>query len=211
VARQLALGEMELVITPRAKETRVLTQDLPWVVMPTAVAEAPDSTQLVSLARALARVALGVPWLRELSPPNIEALLVAAARQVVPSYGRGGKDVAGYDAGLARVLTRRQKRLLEELGAHLAAPKGAPPPIDEFVDALTRAELRVAFVLSGDLLAVIDEVGLGDAALRAAARAPGGATLATCLDHPRVGDVIRFGLTPEATSLRRRVGSIWQR
>jgi tetratricopeptide (TPR) repeat protein len=211
VARQLALGEIELVITPRAKEIRLLTQDLPWVVMPTTVAEAPDSTQLVSLARVLARVALGVPWLRELSAPNIEALLVAAARQVVPAYGRGGKDVAGYDAGLARVLTRRQRKLLEELGAHLGAPKGAPPPMDEFVDALTRAELRVAFVLSGDLLAVIDEVGLADAALRAAARAPGGATLATCLDHTRIGDVIRFGLTPEATSLRRRVGSIWQR
>jgi tetratricopeptide (TPR) repeat protein len=211
VARQLALGDLELVITARAKETRVLAQDVPWVIVPAAVAEMPESTQLASLARVLARVALGVPWLRELSPPNIEALLVAAARQVAPSYGRGGKDVAGYDAALARVLTRRQKKFLEELAPHLAAPKGAPPRIEDLVEALTRAEIRTALVLTGDLLAVVDEAGLADAGVRSAARSPGSAALAALLEHPWIGDAVRFGLTPEATSLRRRVGAIWQR
>jgi hypothetical protein len=136
---------------------------------------------------------------------------VAAARQVAPSYGRGGKDVAGYDAALSRVLTRRQRKFLEELAPHLGSPKGAPLPIEDLVDALTRAEMRTAFVLTGDLLAVIDEAGIADPGLRSAMRDPGSAALAAGLEHPWVGDVVRFGLTPEATSLRRRVGAIWQR
>jgi hypothetical protein len=33
--------------------------------------------------------------------------------------------------------------------------------------------------------------------------------VAAVLDHPFAGDVVRFALTPEATALRRRVGSTW--
>src|SRR5262249_34958578 len=128
--KQLGLADVELVITPNVTRTRVLAQDAPWVVVPRAVADLPEPAQLASLGRAVARIAYGVPWLEELRPPHIEALLVAAARQVVPGYAADDVDmmqqklVAPHEAGIARALSRRQKKLLEELAPHIAAPQG---------------------------------------------------------------------------------------
>jgi hypothetical protein len=167
------------------------------------------------LGRAVARVAYGVPWLEELAPPHIEALLIAAARQVVPGYAAddidvlAGKLVTQYETGVARALSRRQKKLLEELSPHIAAPQGRLMPIEPFVAALARAELRGAYLLGGDLLAVIDELRAMDVALHRATETPGPPALAAVLEHPYAGDVVRFAMTSEATALRRRVGSAW--
>jgi hypothetical protein len=211
LARQLGLTDVELVVARKATQTRVLIQDSPWVVIPPTLIDRPDPAQLVSLARAVARIAYGVPWLRELAPSHIQALLVAAARQVAPGYGPDqGKLAASYETNLARVLTRRQRKLLEELAPHLATASAAPPPVEQFVDALIRAELRTAFLLTGDLLALIEDIALDDPVLRAALQ-PGGSSqaLATVLNHPWAGDVVRFALTTQATLLRRRLGTVW--
>ena len=167
--------------------------------------------QLASLARALARIAYGVPWLEELAPEAIEALLVAAARQVVPGYGPDSAAAATYGSALGRALTRRQRKLLEELAPHLSTGASELPSPAAFVDALGRAELRTAFVLTGDLLAVVDEAGLRDAALAEALGETGPHALAAVVDHPRIADVVRFALSADATALRRRVGSTWTR
>jgi hypothetical protein len=99
--------------------------------------------------------------------------------------------------------------MLEELAPHLASPKGRPVPVDSFIGALAHAELRAAYVLTGDLLATIDELRGLDAAFLRATESPGRAALAAVLDHPFAGDVTRFALTTEATALRRRVGATW--
>jgi tetratricopeptide (TPR) repeat protein len=215
VARELGVPEVELAVAATVSRTRVLAQDVPWIVIPPALVEQPEQAQVAALARALARVAYGVPWLEELPPPHIEALVVAAARQVVPGYGAEDVDVlssklvAQHEASLQRVLTRRQRKLLEELAPHIAAPQSRPMPIAEFVNALARAELRTAFVVTGDLLAVVDEIRPLDAALNRAMQSSDPQALTAVLEHPFAGDVVRFALTPEATALRRRVGSTW--
>jgi tetratricopeptide (TPR) repeat protein len=211
LAQKLGIGEVDLVIATKAKRVRVLTHDAPWVVVPPSLADRPESTQLAALARALARVAYGVPWLEELEPERMEAFLVAAARQVAPDYGRETATTAAFGAAFARSLTRRQRKLLEELAPHLASAPSQIPPPEDFADALLRAEMRTAYVLTGDLLAVIDEAGLRDTALADLVRAPGPGALSGVLEHPRVGDVVRFALTPEATALRRRASSTWTR
>jgi hypothetical protein len=209
LAQKLGVGDVELVIARKATRVRVLTHDVPWVVAPPALADRPESMQIAALARALARVAYGVPWLEELEPERLEAFLVAAARQVAPEYGRETAATAAFTAALARALTRRQRRLLEELAPHLASAPSQIPPPEDFADALLRAEMRTAYVLGGDLLAVIDEAGLRDPALADLVRVPGPGALSGVLEHPRVGDVVRFALTPDATALRRRVSSTW--
>jgi tetratricopeptide (TPR) repeat protein len=215
VARQLGVGEIELAVATPVTRTRVLSQDVPWVVVPPSIVEQPEMTQVAILACAVARIAYGVPWLEELPPPQIEALLVAAARQVVPNYGEDDVDVlaaklvAQYDGAVGRVLTRRQRKLLEELAPHIASPQSRPPSVDAFVTALARAELRAAFVVTGDLLTVVEEIRTGDATLHGASRSPGRHALSAVLEHPFAGDVTRFALTPEATALRRRLGSTW--
>jgi len=156
-----------------------------------------------------------VPWLEEMAPPHIEALLIAAARQVVPGYGADDIDViasklvAQHEAGVARALARRQRKLLEELAPHIASPQSRPPPFEQFVSALARAELRTAFLVTGDLLTMIDEMRPLDSALQRATESTGPQALAAVLDHPYAGDVVRYALTPEATALRRRLGATW--
>ena len=81
--------------------------------------------------------------------------------------------------------------------------------IDVLIGALARAELRIAYVLTGDVLATIDELRGLDGAFLQATEQPGRGSVAAVLDHPFAGDVVRFALTPEATALRRRVGSTW--
>ena len=111
---------------------------------PSVAVERPRSAQLAVLARAVARIAFGLPWLEELSPPNIEALLVAAARQVVPGYGADDVDVltlklvAQHETTIAKLLPRRQRKLLEELAPHIASSQSRPPPADAFAGALVR-------------------------------------------------------------------------
>lgn len=214
-AKALGAADLELVLSAAVNRTRVLAQDVPWVVVPKGLEEAPEPSQLASIARAVARVALGVPWLEELPPPHIEAFLIAAARQVIPNYGEehvdviSSKLVAQYEAGVQKHIARRQRRLLDELGPHLMTAQGAPLPAEVFVDALARAELRVAYLLTGDLLASIDELRALDPHLMRATDSPGPGALAAVLDHPYAGDLVRFALTPEATALRRRVGATW--
>ena len=215
MAKALGLSDVELVVTASVSRTRVLAQDTLWIVVPKPVSELAEPAQLASIGRALARVALGVPWLEELPPPHIEALLLAAARQVVPTFGDDFIDVIAkklvstYEPSVARALTRRQKKMLEELAPHVAAPQGRPTPIDTFIGALARAELRAAYLLCGDLLATIDEIRSFDAIFARASDRPGAPTVTAVLDHLYAGDIARYALTAEATALRRRIGTTW--
>jgi cellulose synthase operon protein C len=215
LCRALNLSDIELVITPNVLRTRVLAQDALWIVVPKALTELPEPTQLASIGRALARVALNVPWLEELPPPHIEAMLIAAARAVLPTYGKDDVDVLSlklvnqYEPNLAKELSRKHRQALEKVIPLLASPQGRILPIDVFIGALARAELRIAYMLTGDVLATIDELRGLDAAFLEATATPGRGSVAAVLDHPFAGDVLRFALTPEATALRRRVGSTW--
>jgi cellulose synthase operon protein C len=212
IARQLGIAAVELAIAPSALRTRVLAQDEPWIVVAPTFVKQPEPVQMAGLARAAARIALGVPWIEELSAAQIEALLVAGARQVVKGYGAGDSSlVTAYEAAIARALSRRHRKVLEEIAPQLAGTGAKPLAADEFVQALVRAELRAAFLIGGDLLAMLEEMRPLDAALHAAIESPGTGALATLLEHPLAGDLARYALTPEATTLRRRLGSTWTR
>jgi hypothetical protein len=217
LGKALGVTDVELVVTPNVSRTRVIAHDQLWVVVPKALTELPEPTQLASIGRALARVALAVPWLEELPPPHIEALLVAAGRAVNPGFAKDDIDVlsqklvAQYEPNLARELSRKHKQNLEKLVPLMSTrtPESRVLPIDVVIGALARAELRIAYLLTGDVLATIDELRGLDAAFLQATEAPGRRSLGAVLDHPFAGDVIRYALTTEATALRRRVGSTW--
>ena len=142
-------------------------------------------------------------------------MLIACARQVVHGYGADELDVlsqklvAQYEPNVARALGRRQRKLLEELAPHIGAPQGRPIPIDTFIGALAQAEVRAASLLTGDLLATLDEMRALDAPLFHATEVPGPLTLKAVLEHPFAGDVCRFALSGEAMALRRRIGTSW--
>jgi cellulose synthase operon protein C len=215
LSRALGIGDVELVITPNVSRTRVLAQDGLWVVVPQSLTVLSEPTQLASIGRALARVALNVPWLEELPPPHIEAMLIGAARTVNPTWGNAEVDVLSmklvtqYEPNIVRELARKHRQALEKLVPLMNGPHGRLMSIDILIGALARAELRIAYLLTGDVLATIDELRGLDGAFLQATETPGRGSVTAVLDHPFAGDVVRFALTPEATALRRRVGSTW--
>jgi tetratricopeptide (TPR) repeat protein len=217
IAKTLGVSEVELVITPlnAGQRTRVLAHDEPWVVVPQSLTELPEPLQVAALARAVARIALAVPFLFELPPTHLEAYLIAAARVVAPTFATEdidlllAKTIGQYEPGITKALSRKQRRQLEEVVAHLPPGQARVPPADAFLFALSRAELRTAYLVSGDLLATVDEIRQHDPALHQATERSGPRSLAAILEHPLAGDVCRFALSPEATALRRRIGSVW--
>jgi len=117
--------------------------------------------------------------------------------------------VTQHEPAIAKLLSRRQRKQLEELAPHIASPQSRPPQADVFVNALARAELRTAFVVTGDLLTMVDEIRPLDQTLHRATDSSGPNALSAVLGHAFAGDVVRYALTPEATALRRRLGSTW--
>jgi tetratricopeptide (TPR) repeat protein len=215
VARTLRVTDVELVITPATNRVRVLLHDEPWVVVPRALVELPEPIQIAALTRAVTRIALGVPWLEELPASHVEAFLVAATRIVAPAFATEGLDpatssaIAQYEPAIAKALSRKQRKLLDELAGRTPLPPDTLPPAESFVSALTRAELRTAYVVTGDLLATQEVIRLQDPVYAQATERPGPGSLSTLLEHPLAGDVCRFALSAEATALRRGIGSTW--
>jgi hypothetical protein len=214
VVRTLGVSDVELVVTSRVSRARVLSLDVPWVIVPASLADSDEPVQLVHIARAVSRIAFGVPWLEELQPENVGGLLIAAARHVAPGYASASDEsalAAQYGPALGRAFTRRQKRLLDELAPHLLSPDAPPLDVRELLEALRRAEVRTAYLVAGDLLAIVDDQASIDPVVRDAIDTPSTHALAAVLEHPLLGDAVRFALTSEATALRHRVGSIWVR
>jgi len=219
LASALGIPNVDLVVTPNVTRTRVVVQNATWkstwIVVPLVLTELPEPTQLASLGRALARVALGVPGREELPPAHLEAILIAAARTVYASYGTDEADVVlaelirQVEPTIIKNLSRKHKLALAKLAPYIKSPQGRLVATDVFELALARAEARIAYLLTGDLLATIDELQSFDDALRTGMNSPGTESLRAVLHHPVAGDVVRFALTTGATALRRRVGSTW--
>jgi hypothetical protein len=211
--RVFAVTEVELAQKSDLPSVRVVAATPPWVVVPTALAAQGDPPLTAGLARALARVAVGAFWLDALPPTQSLPLLVAAARQVHGTFGRGSSPgleggVVDQERRLGRILGRREKKALAALEPVL---RHAPPPqvkeLEAAILALRQGAARAAFLVTGDLLATLDELRASDAALGRATQSAGLPALAAVLAHPLAGDVCRYALTREASQLRRRLGS----
>ena len=216
VAAALAQTGAELVVSDAVVYPLAVHRSVPIVVAPWGLANAPEPVQVAALARPLVRTALGMPWLDRARPEEVRALLVSAARVVSPSYARELADgpleslVAELARPLAKAIGRTHKKALSALTSQL---EGAPGPTLDDVRGLVRrvgqTELRVAFLLTGDLLATLDDLRAGDGEYARAAGTAGPAALVATLRHPLGGDVVAFALSETATTIRREAGTIW--
>jgi hypothetical protein len=210
--RALGVSGIELAESDGVPQPRVLTpparfaeaRPTPWVIVPPTLASRPEPIQQAALARVLTRIALGTPWLDRLEPEHVRGLLVAAVRLVVPSYandltdGDCGAAADEYTRPLGRAITRAQKKVLAAFAPDLESAAGPTlAAIDAFVLGARRTEARIAFLLTGDALATLEELGATYRGLRAA------------MADPIAGDLFRFGFTPNATALRRDLGAVW--
>jgi tetratricopeptide (TPR) repeat protein len=215
VARTLGVADVELVIAASVGAPRLVVNDEPWVVVPASFVDLSEPVQLAGLSRVLAPAAFGVAWIDEVSADHMMAVLVAAARRADAGYAQGALDesvdrlIEGYDSALARALSRSQRRALEELAPSLSSAQARPPRPDHLQRVLAQARARTAFVVTGDLLATIDDARAWDGALAQAVSDVGAHALVAILTHPVTSDAFGFAMSGEATALRRRVGSVW--
>jgi hypothetical protein len=210
VARAFELTEIELAVSDHVSAPAIACEDVPWVIVPASVGSFSDAHALAALARPMARIALGVPWLGALGSHEVLALLVAFARQVAPGFSARPKErveplVPDYEQRARRAIDRKRRRMLEELAPMIERA----PAIEEaaFAESVAATEARAAFLLSGSLRASLDAVAPTDAALAEALRIPGPPSLAAVFGRASSRDLASFALQRETTALRRSLGT----
>jgi hypothetical protein len=216
-ASALGVEGAELLVTDALVYPRATATNVPLVIAPAGLASAPDPVRVAALARALVRLVLGAPWIDRARPDHARAILVAAARVVAPRFATSPNDraleslVAEYAKPVSKAIGRAHKKALAALETRLEA-SGATCTLED-VKALVRhvgqTELRVAFLLTGDLVATLDDLRASDHDYARAAQSPGPAAVVATLRHPLAGDTARFALGEAATELRRTIGTLW--
>lgn len=214
--RAFGLEEVELAVSDHVVVPAVACEDVPWVILPATLAHAPEAFAVASVARPLARIALGVPWFGALPSTEVVAMLVGTARLVAPGFAarppeRIEPNVDEYLTRARKAIDRRRRRALEELEPILSST----PPFDEpaFTESVLAAESRAAFLLSGSFRAALDALAVADPPLQEALRAghsgvPGGQsgdTLEILFGRTASRDLASFALSSDATSLRRGI------
>jgi hypothetical protein len=97
---------------------------------------------------------------------------------------------------------RKQKKALADLAPVLESTLGpGRAELETIVASLVRAEMRAAFLVTGDLTACFEELRSVDPRVAVDLRG--------VLEHQAMGDLTRFALSPESTRLRWRTGAVW--
>ena len=207
IARCLGIEAFELYLTPSWNGAiRVYPGDPPALVGPLLLAELSESEQMFALGRLLMRMALGVTWLDEVSSEVADALLLSAVRCVLPQFGVGEISAQREQAtqallpAMQRAIGRRQRRALEDLAPALTSAWD----FRAFSIGVRRSEYRTGYVLCGDLLGSLDYLKRFDGDIGRAAENP-----RVFLQHPVTNELIRYALSAEGYTERRRVGTVW--
>ena len=204
-------------MTTAVPRARIVAHETPWIAVPEALLAQPEPVQVACLVGPLVRLALGVPWLEDLRGVYAHAVLCGAARQVLPGYApdkdAGTEErIEEFARRIARASGRRQKKALQELAPALGATR--PPTladVEAFERGIARAELRAAFLVTGDLLATLDAARMANPEFARATASVGKAALAATFAHPLARDLVSFALAPATTALRRKAGTTWGR
>jgi cellulose synthase operon protein C len=207
VARALGVESFEIYLSLSWQgAARVYPGDPPAIVGSTSFAELPEPEQIFALARLLTRIAFGPTWLDELPVDAVDGLFLAAMRAVEPSFGSGeisaSRDAmaSSFVASVQKAIGRRQKKQLEEIGPRVTSDYDARA----ITIGVRRSEYRVAYLLGGDLVAAIDYLRRFDRDIGRSAEDP-----RLLLTHPVTNEMLRYALSAEAVSERRRLGAAW--
>lgn len=207
IARALGVEAFELYLSPAWQgAARVYPGDPPALVAATSFVELPELEQAFALGRLLSRVALGFTFLDEISIEAADGMLLAAMRTLDPGFFSGELTHPREQAAqqmlpaVNRAIGRRQRKQLEEIAGRVSA---AYDP-RSFTIGVRRSEYRIAYILSGDLLAAIDYLRRFDREIGRSTEEP-----RVLLQHPVTNEVMRYALTVDAYTERRRAGTVW--
>lgn len=204
IARTLNLENFELYLTSTWKgAARAYPGDPPVIVGSTAFAELPEPEQIFGLARLLVRCALGFSWIDELNVEAADGLLLSSVRSVAPSFGGDlgtarEHAIQSFLAPVQKALGRRQRKLLEEI----APNAGAAYDPRTLNIGVRRSEYRIAYLVTGDLIASVDYLRRYDREIGRSAEDP-----RVLLQHPVTNELLRYAISAESFTERRRMGT----
>ncbi len=207
--RVFGLTEVELAVSEGAPRPGVAVEDVPWVVLPAALADTNDATLDAALVRPLTLIALGVPAADALSAADVLGAIVAFGRQGAPSFGSGtsGAVEAAAEASelrARRAIDRRRKRMLEDMRDTL---ESAPPVSDTaFAEELARLLARVVLLVTGDFRAALGALSGAQPAGLEVLRAPHPNAIPMLVGSALPRDLLAFALGGEAARQRQRLG-----
>ncbi len=207
IAKCIGLEGFELYLSPNWQGMpRIYPGDPHAIVGHPSFIELPEPEQAFTLGRLLVRSALGPVWMDELSLDAIDGLLVGALRAVDPTFGvrdlgpSREPTVQAFSAQVHRAMGRRQRKLLEEILPQATVNYD----VRTLVTAIRRGENRIAYLLSGDLIAAVDHLCRLDRDVARAAEDPQLVVL-----HPVTGDLLRYALGAASYAERKRIGTVW--
>ena len=173
-----------------------LTQP-PSLMISRSIAELPEAQQVFVLARSFALVARGGHAVVTLGRRESERLLRAALLSAAPN-DRSDDDIATLSKRLLKVLSRRNRKLLETAAAQcLSEP---PADLERWGATLEPCAARAAALLTNDLPAVVS-------ALRQSGAVPANLEgVAMVHGSPLLSNLLRFWATDVAFEVRRSAG-----
>ena len=190
---------------PSLTSPRMLPGDPPCILLPPGYENLPYNEQAVGLSRFLSAIALGVPWIGEISDEDLLGWIFGALAVGRPGWDGGGLHPAKEAlASIWRPLihkhvSRKSRRALDEVAEEVSLTMD---PI-AWRHAMRLASWRGAFVISGDWTSTINHVWRSEREL--AGIAPD-RVAATLFGHSLLRDLALWGLSPETTPLLRAAG-----
>ncbi|MBI2390005.1 MAG: hypothetical protein HYV09_10480 [Deltaproteobacteria bacterium] len=194
-AQALGVASFELWVHD-APDQRILVEngDPPALVVPRSLETLPELEIAFALGRLLAKVATRTWLCDKLAPEDLEDLLYAAVGPfggVAPRLRAG--EVDELSRRVQKAISRRARRQLEEAAPRLVQVDGA-----RFARSVDQGAIRTAYLLTGDVTSAIDHLRrLDERAMHdLGAETP-------------IGDLVRFALSADASTFRRRLGTTW--
>ncbi|MEO7091705.1 MAG: tetratricopeptide repeat protein, partial [Polyangiales bacterium] len=195
-AHALGVGEVDLYVHD-SPDQRMLVENFetPAIVVPSSLKALPELEIAFAIGRLVAKVATRTYLLDKLRPAELEEILLGA----VGPYGGPIPRARAYEIEeigkrIQKAVARKTRRQLEEIAPRVTAFDPA-----RFARAVDQGALRTSYLLTGDLTSALDHLRrYEEVAVSELGRA-----------ETTTGDLIRFALTADASTLRRRLGTSW--
>lgn len=210
VADQLAraLGvQYELYVVPGWRApARVCPGDPPAIVVSAAYANLNQGELAFALGRLMGLIALGAAWLEDVSPDEVDAVVIAMLRVAEPEFGLGElggpieENVSLFADRARKAVGWLQKRRLDEARQIVARAADALTP----VASIERSADQIGYALCGNLVGAIDYLRRTNDDIAKAAETSKG-----LISHPRVAALCRYALGDDAYQARRRAGVLY--
>lgn len=171
----------------------------PSLLMPLWIGEVPPSQQVYLLAEALVHIARGTYPIKFFQPRELEVVLAAATRAVVPGFGERVAPVDVLDDRqrlIMRGLPRKKRRALEAAAPEYARARQVDTMA--LIGWMEQTARRMAMMTADDLISTLE-------ALRRTEELGTARGVGFVRSSPIIGDLMKVWVSGAAMSFRRKV------